>query len=65
MSVVAVAVLLGIVVVALLRSRQVKLEVALACILFGLVLGATPAGPIVSGFLDYVGTWIWDVVQSW
>jgi hypothetical protein len=65
MSVVTVAVLLGIIVLLLLRSRQVRAEIAVVCVLFGLVLGATPAGPAVSQFLEFVGNWIWNLLQSW
>ncbi|WP_258725182.1 hypothetical protein [Cellulomonas sp. NS3] len=65
MSVVTVAVLLGIIVVLLMRSRQVRAEIAVVCILFGLVLGATPAGPAVRQFLEFIGEWIWTLLQTW
>lgn len=44
MSVVAVAVVLGGLLLLLLRTNQLKLGSALVAVVFGLVLGATPAG---------------------
>jgi len=64
MSVVAVAVLLGVIVLLLLRSRQLGAAPAVVCVLFGLVLGATPAGPAVNRFLTEIGTWLWGLLQS-
>lgn len=65
MSVVAVAVVLGLLLVLLLRTRQVRAGSAAVCVLFGLVLGATPAGPVVDEALTSAGTWAWAQVQSW
>ena len=45
MSVAATALVLGLVVVALIKTKWVKLSGAIVCVIFGLVLGATPAGP--------------------
>jgi hypothetical protein len=61
MSVVATALLLGVLVVFLVRVKQVKAVGALVCITFGLVLGATPAGPQVNRTLDQAGSsaWVW------
>ena len=44
MSVVAVAVVLGLLVVLLLRTARLGLGSALVCILFGLVVAVTPPG---------------------
>lgn len=44
MSVVAAALILGLIVVLLIKWKIVKLVVAIVCILFGLVLGVTPIG---------------------
>lgn len=44
MSVVAAAVVLGLIVVLLIKWKLVKVFVAVVCILFGLVLGVTPIG---------------------
>ncbi len=62
MSVVGTAVLLGVVVVMLLRLRVLRLSAALVCVLFGLVLGATPAGDLVNRVLTALGTGLWAQV---
>jgi hypothetical protein len=64
MSVVAVAVLLGVLVMFLIRVKQVKAAGAAVCIVFGLVLGATPAGPQVNRTLDQAGSSAWAWVSS-
>jgi regulator of protease activity HflC (stomatin/prohibitin superfamily) len=64
MSVVAVGLLLGVLVVFLIRVKQVKVGGAAVCIIFGLVLGATPAGPQVNRTLDQAGTSVWAWVQA-
>ncbi len=56
--------MLGAVVVFLIYARQVRALGAAACVAFGLVLGATPAGPQVSQNLDAVGSWLWTQVQT-
>ena len=52
MSVVAVALVLGALVVLLLRTAKLGLGSALVCMLFGLVVAVTPAGPRVHEVLD-------------
>ena len=47
MSVVAVALVLGALVILLLRTSKLGLGSAVVCMLFGLVIAATPAGPSV------------------
>jgi hypothetical protein len=64
MSVVAVALVLGALVVLLLRTAKLGLGSALVCMLFGLVLGITPAGPNVHQALDSSGAWLWGQVSS-
>lgn len=64
MSVVAVAVLLGLLLVLLLRTSQLGLGSALVAVVFGLVLGATPAGPVVNDALTETGTWVWGQVRD-
>ena len=64
MSVVAVAVILACLVLLLLSTNKLALGSALVCILFGLVLGATPAGPSVEQALDASGSWLWGQVSS-
>lgn len=64
MSVVAVALVLGALVVLLLRTAKLGLGSALVCMLFGLVLANTPAGPNVHQALDSSGSWLWAQVRS-
>lgn len=64
MSIAAVAVVLAALVVLLLRTRQLRLGSCVVCILFGLVIGATPAGPAVNEALTAAGTWLWEQVTA-
>jgi len=64
MSVAVTAVLLALAVVALIRAHKVQFGAALVCVVFGLVLGATPAGPAVNSALSDVGGWVWSQVTS-
>ena len=64
MSVIAVAVILGGLVLLLLQTRQVKVSSAVTCVVFGLVLGLTPAGPPVQSALNATGSWAWTQVSS-
>jgi Kef-type K+ transport system membrane component KefB len=60
MSVTVTAVLLAVAVVLLIRANKVQLGGALVCVVFGLVLGATPAGPMVNSTLSDIGSWVWS-----
>ena len=64
MSVTAVLVILGALVVLLLRTRSVRLFGALVCIVFGVVLGLSPMGPATADVLDAVGSWAYDSLQT-
>lgn len=64
MSVVAVAVVLGCLLLLLLRTNQLRLGAALVAVVFGLVLGSTPAGPVVDRALTESGSWLWGQVSS-
>jgi hypothetical protein len=64
MSVAATALVLGLVVVALIKTKWVKLSGAIVCVIFGLVLGATPAGTAVNLALTGVGDWAYTQLQS-
>jgi hypothetical protein len=57
MSVVATALVLGLLVIAMLKARWVRFSGALACVLFGVVLGLTPIGPALDRTLTDVGDW--------
>jgi hypothetical protein len=64
MSVAAVALVLGALVVLLLRTARLGVGSAVVCILFGLVLAVTPAGPTVQVALDSSGGWLWGQVSD-
>lgn len=64
MSIVVTAVLLALVVVVLIRSGRVQFGAALVCVVFGLVLGSTSAGPAVNASLSAFGTWVWSLATS-
>ena len=64
MSVVGFALVLGLLVMLLLRTAKLGLGSALLCILFGLVVASTPAGPTVHQAMDSTGAWLWGQVSS-
>lgn len=63
MSVVASAVVLFLLIVLLMRTRTLRVGSALVCIVFGLVLGMTGAGPAVDHGLTASGHWLWVQVS--
>ncbi|HEY8718525.1 MAG TPA: hypothetical protein VIM26_08030 [Pengzhenrongella sp.] len=64
MSVAVTAVLLAIAVLALIRAGKVHAGGALVCVIFGLVLGSTAAGPVVNNSLSNIGNWVWSQATS-
>ena len=64
MTVVSVAVLLGLVLVLLIRLKAVRVSAAVICVLFGLVLGVTPLGDPVNDGLSRLGGWAWGQVAK-
>ena len=64
MSVIGTAVVLGVLVVLLLRMRVARASVVIVCVLFGLVLGATPIGDGVNKALTSLGSWTWQQLVS-
>ena len=61
---VAVAVVLGLLLLLLVRTNQVNVGAALVAVVFGLVLASTPAGPVVDDALSQVGAWTWGQVND-
>lgn len=59
MSVVGTAIVLGLLVGLLLRMKVARFSVVVVCVLFGLVLGATPIGDSVNAALTSLGGWTW------
>lgn len=64
MSVVGAAVILGILVAVMLKMKIARATVVVVCVLFGLVLGATPIGDGVHDALTSLGTWTWRQLVS-
>ncbi len=64
MSTTAVAVILGVLVAFMIKSRWVRASGAVFCVLFGLVLSATPAGPAVGAVVGDVGDWTWTTLRE-
>ena len=64
MSVVAVALVLGALVLLLLRTAKLGFGSALVCVLLGMVIAITPAGPQMQEALDASGVWLWGQVSS-
>lgn len=60
MSVVGAAVILGLLVALLLRMKIARASVVIVCVLFGLVLGATPIGDGVNDAVTTLGSWTWE-----
>ena len=63
-SVTAVLVVLGALVVLLIRTRWLRLSGALVCVVFGLVLGISPMGPASVQVVGSVGGWAYDSLRA-
>lgn len=57
MSTVGVAVVLFLIIAALVHMKAARLIVVIICVLFGLVLGASPIGDGVNAALAAIGGW--------
>jgi len=55
-STVGAAVILGVIIAAV-KMKVARLTVVVVCVLFGLVLGATPIGDGVNAALAAIGGW--------
>lgn len=60
MTAVSVCLVLGLVLLLLLRGKGLSPFSAFVAIIFGLVLGSTPAGPTIDRALDSTGSWLWQ-----
>ena len=57
MSLVAATVVLGLVVVVLVKVKQVNIAAAAVCSVFGVLLAVSPVGPNVYDALTVLGGW--------
>lgn len=64
MSVIGAAVILGLLIAGLLRMKAARPVVVVICVLFGLVLGATPIGDGLYSGVAAVGGWLSDAVTG-
>ena len=64
MSVIGAAIILGLVVAALVKMNTARPVVVVVCVLFGLVLGATPMGGALHSGVAAVGVWLSDAVTA-
>ncbi|QDP94800.1 hypothetical protein FOE78_01695 [Microlunatus elymi] len=64
LSAVAVAVLLGLLIVFMIKSKIQRIPGAVVCVLFGLVIGVTPVGDPVQDALHASGAWLWEQVTQ-
>ena len=64
MSVIGAAIILGLVVAGLVKMKIARPVVAIICILFGLVVGATPIGDALYAAVASVGVWLSDAVTG-
>ena len=64
MTVVGAAIILGLIVAALVKMKTARPVVVIVCVLFGLVLGATPIGDGVYAGVASVGAWLADALSG-
>lgn len=58
MTVVGAAIILALIVAALVKMKTARPVVVIVCVLFGLVLGATPIGDGLYAGVAAVGAWL-------
>jgi hypothetical protein len=58
MSLLAIAVVLGALIVLFVKARWVRPAPGLVCVLFGVLLAAGPAGPPVQDAVLEAGAWV-------
>ena len=64
MSVIGAAIVLGLIVAALVKMNIARPVAAIICVLFGLVLGATPIGDGLYSGVASVGVWLSDALTA-
>ncbi len=64
MTAVGVAILALLLVALLVRGKQVRLGSLLVGVVFGLLVGATPAGPATAHGIASAGEWVWAKVST-
>ena len=64
MTVVGAAIILALIVAALVKMKTARPVVVIVCVLFGLVLGATPIGDGLYAGVASVGAWLADALAG-
>jgi hypothetical protein len=64
MTGVGTAVILALIIVLMLKTRVARASVVIVCVLFGLVLGASPIGDGVNAALAVLGGWASDRIAE-
>jgi intracellular septation protein A len=64
MSTTVVALFLGALAIFMVKTRWVRASGAIVCVLFGLVLSTSPAGPAIRTGMDNVGDWTWATLRA-
>jgi len=64
MSLVAVAVVLGALIVLFVKAKWVHAGPGVVCVLFGVLLAAGPVGPPVQNALADAGAWVDQSLQK-
>jgi len=64
MSLVAIAVVLGFLIVLFMKARWVQPIPGIVCVLFGVLLAAGPAGPPLQRFVTDAGAWVDRSLES-
>jgi hypothetical protein len=64
MTLTATAVVFGLLVLMAMKANWARPLGAFICVVFGLVLGASPAGPAVNAVMTDLGTSVWQSLQG-
>ena len=64
MSLTATAIILGLLVMIALKANWVRPGGAMVCVVFGVVIGASAAGPLINDVLNVLGASVWQTLQG-
>lgn len=64
MTLTAAAVVFGLLVLMAMKANWARPLGALVCVVFGLLLGASAAGPTVMSVMGQLGTSVWRALQG-
>lgn len=64
MTAISVCLVLALLMGLLMKTNGLNPGSALVCVIFGLVLSSTQAGPTIQGGLDSAGNWLWNNVRT-